>query len=464
VGIALVLSVWCSGRPAIAQDAQPLPPLPPPSTEPAPLPAVNAPPAQEVAPTPSSTVTAGAATLSPPGHVAEPSDDVPPRFGTRGQFVLSGTSAIGASHYEYDNSEATGSLFEFSPGADYFVARNVSIGIDADASYFYSQGYTIDGTLNQSRTTRFALAPRVGLNLPMGRMLSLYPRFTLGYESISALETGPFGSGAGLTARTSESGAFVEIFVPLLFHPIPRFYFGFGPDFFHHFGEVTGGPTSGGQATTVGVSFVVGAYWGGAPAAADEAPRRPPRHRQFGEAGEFVLTNAIQSGFHFTTVAGGDLHSSGFGDSPTLDFFVANHVSLGLGMNILTTQDKGVDLLTRTPSETDSSSVSVHGIIGLDAPIAEGLSLYPRAYLGIESQSFDRTIDATSSTENDTVVYTGIEMPLLVHPGPHVFVGLGPEVAHELSRAVTFTTTPGTPPFQNRRTIVDGFLIVGGWF
>ena len=202
----------------------------------------------------------------------------------------------------------------------------------------------------------------------MGRMLSLYPRFTLGYESISALETGPFGSGGGLTARTSESGAFVEIFLPLLFHPIPRFYLASVPTSSTTSARSPAVRLPAGRPPPSACRSSSGRTGAGAPAAADEAPRRPPRHRQFGEAGEFVLTNAIQSGFHFTTIAGGDLHSSGFGVSPTLDFFVANHVSLGLGMRFLTTQDKGVDLLTRTTSETDSSSVSVDGIIGLDAP------------------------------------------------------------------------------------------------
>jgi hypothetical protein len=445
--------------------------LPPPSTEATPLSPAAAPPVtapspttpspEEVAPAPSSTATANAAPIAS-APVAAPSEDVPPRFGARGQFTLDGSSAIGASHYEYDHSQATGTSFQFSPGADYFVVRNVSIGIDADATYSYSQGYLSGGTLVQSRTTRVAFAPRVGLNVPLGRKLSLYPRFTFGYESVSTLETDAFLGGDRATTR--QSGAFVAIFVPLLFHPIPRFYFGFGPELFHHFGDVTGGPTPGGQATTVGASFVVGAYWGGERVATDERPRSPPRHREFGEAGEFVLTNEVQSGFQFTSYAGGDSHASGFSFSPTIDLFVANHVSLGLGVYITTTDDEGVDPLTGASSETDSTFVSVHGIVGIDAPIAEGLSLYPRAYLGAGSGNYETTTDGASSTYTNTVVYTGIEMPLLVHPGPHVFVGLGPEVNHELSNAVTYLGANVPPPFQNRRTTVDAFLMVGGWF
>jgi hypothetical protein len=453
VAVTLAAGACCSPHAALAQDAQPLPTLPAPA-EPAPPP-----PPETVTPAPSTTVPVDTAPVEPPP--SEPGADVPPLFGAKGQVVLSGTSVLSASHYEYDNSQATGSSFEFSPGADYFVARGVSIGIDADASYVYAQGYDSSGELFQARTTRVAFAPRVGFNIPLGRMVSLYPRFTLGYESISTLETDAFGEN-GVTA--SQSGAFVKLFVPILFHPIPRFYIGVGPDLFHDFGAVTGGPTPGGQATTLGASFVVGAYWGGEPGPAPPAADPPRRRRAFGEAGEFVLTNEIQSGFHFTTYAGGDLRSSSIAVTPAVEFFPANHVSIGVGMRAAAASDTSVDLRTRAPSSTDSSSLSMHGLLGLDLPIVEGLSLYPRAYLGIESETNDTTTAGTEVRENASVVYTGIELPLLVHPGPHVFVGVGPEVEHELSRAVTYASNPNVPAFQNRSTTVDAFLIVGGWF
>jgi hypothetical protein len=410
-------------------------------------------------PAPSSTIIVAPEPVATSSIAPEPREDLPAPFGARGQFVLSGASALSASHYEYDNSDATGASFEFSPGADYFVARGVSIGIDGDASYAYSQGYDA-ADLVQSRTTTFAFGPRVGFDLPLGRLMSLYPRFTLGYESISTLQTDAFGANS---VTTSQSGAFVKIFVPLLFHPIPRFYFGFGPDLFHDFGAVSGGPTAGGQATTLGASFIVGAYWGGEVAKEEPRPGPAPRGRKFGETGEIVLTSAIQSGVHFTTYAGGDHRSNSIAVSPAIDFFVANHFSVGFGIGAASTRDNAVDLRTQMPSETDSSALSIHGTVGLDLPIVEGLSLYPRAYLGVASQTYDNTVAATLVTENDNVVYGGLEMPLLVHPGPHVFVGFGPEVEHELSRSVTFIDEPGVSS-QNRRTTVDGFLIVGGWF
>jgi hypothetical protein len=53
---------------------------------------------------------------------------------------------------------------------------------------------------------------------------------------------------------------------------------------------------------------------------------------------------------------------------------------------------------------------------------------------------------------------------LLVHPGPQVFVGFGPDLMHELARSMVYTSSPGTPAVQNRQTNVDAFFILGAWF
>ena len=384
---------------------------------------------------------------------------VAPSFGARGQFVVSGGSAIGASHYGYDSSDANGSSFEFSPGVDLFVAKNISIGIDVDASYVYQQGYAPSG-LVQERTTYVGVAPRVGLNVPVGRMVSFYPRVALGYETTSTLETGAFG-GSGPEAPTmSRSGPFTKISAQLLFHPIRRFYFGFGPDFFHGFGDVSGGPNAGLQPTTVGLSFVMGGYWGGEPTSDVEQPASPPPHRRFGDAGEFVLTNESLSGANFTSYAGGDLQSSSFNLAPDLDYFVANHVSVGVGAYVSGSHTKSFDLLLRTAIQSDSHSVTIHGTLGVDLPIGEWLSLYPRAYAGFGSQTYD---SATTTSEDASIVYVGIEAPLLVHPGPQVFVGFGPDLTHELSRSITFRSAPGASAVQNRQTNVDAFFVLGAW-
>ncbi len=191
--------------------------------------------------------------------------------GSRGQFVLSGGSNVDASHYSYDSSDANGEhLRVFAPGADFFVASNLAIGIDGDASYVYTQGYGSDGGLDSSLERPFSGSARASVStFPRGPVLSWFPRVTVGYETRSTLEQSgaePLSvSGDPLGyPTTTESGLFVKVSAPLLLHVIPHLFFGLGPDFYRDFGNVSGGPNVGGQTTQFGLSLVVGAYWGGA--------------------------------------------------------------------------------------------------------------------------------------------------------------------------------------------------------
>ena len=56
----------------------------------------------------------------------------------------------------------------------------------------------------------------------------------------------------------------------------------------------------------------------------------------------------------------------------------------------------------------------------------------------------------------ETVLVVSVFAPILVHPAPHLFLGLGPEAYNDISHAVGNST--------NNRTFVGISSTVGGWF
>ncbi|MGH7438276.1 MAG: hypothetical protein ACRENE_21535, partial [Polyangiaceae bacterium] len=131
--------------------------------------------------------------LPPPGVSApgateatqptEPVEPDAPLFGGAGQWViLSTSSSAGISSESFSASQANFFDVEVAVGVDRFIVRNVSIGIDAEVGYADFKGYGATG-LTETTSNHFAGGVRLGVNVPFGRLLSFYPRVTVGAES-----------------------------------------------------------------------------------------------------------------------------------------------------------------------------------------------------------------------------------------------------------------------------------------
>jgi hypothetical protein len=218
-----------------------------------------------------------------PPDVAKPEEPAPP-FGAKGEFVVTGASNIGISYTQFDASQATFLSASFSPSFDYFVLRNVSVGVNVDAEYLDERGYGADSSLVRTRSTTISGGVRVGVNVPILDHVSWYPRLTIGFEVdqseqdlISGGSISVAGSPLGYPSST-QTGPTLNVFAPLLVHIAPHLFIGWGPFFFHDLASVAGGPNVGGQRTDVGADFVVGTWWGGAPPPlAQDAPPTPLR-------------------------------------------------------------------------------------------------------------------------------------------------------------------------------------------
>jgi len=378
---------------------------------------------------------------------------------------VTGTSVVALSSEQFDSTPASYLTATFSPGLDYFVLPNLSIGVTADVAYTKDKGYDASGNFFASSATSISAAPRLGFNLPLGDYVSWYPRAAFGIVTersstqIVTPTTNP-GGAPFVPSTGSASGAWVNVFAPLLVHPVPHFFVGVGPRFTHDFTHLEGTDAVAGRPTTLDGEFVLGGWWGGTPDAARtaEAPERRALARRFGTASEWVFT-----GESAITVAstryGVQGSSSSVSVAPGFDYFVADDFSMGANAYVNSAKSSGTDD-TGTPYASSGASYGLAVHLGVNVPLGSALSLYPRGYFGFGGGSYNDTSGTSSNQASYTNGWVSLYVPLLVHPAPHVFVGFGPSATHQLLAQYSY---PNGAQFSNLGTTVGAGLIVGGW-
>jgi hypothetical protein len=305
------------------------------------------------------------------------------------------------------------------------------------------------------------------VDLPLGRFVSFYPRFTLGIESTHSERQVIHGKSASVATAfvaspsNTQTGPWVALFAPLLLHPAPHVVVGAGPSFFHEFGRVAGAQDVGGERTTLGGRITIGAWWGGAVASPEEAaPATTPAATEprFGDARHFVLDGLAGAGFTYSFHNGTASNTTNVFINPGFDYFVASQVSLGLGVSTDYTKTNGVQ-----PSGAavtyETTGIGVTPRIGVNIPISAALSFYPRATLFAGTRSYDESSGASGINYSVYIVNLGIYAPLLVHVASHAFIGIGPYVNHDL----TAKLANGLVGPENLATRAGASVLVGGW-
>jgi hypothetical protein len=431
-------------RLALAQDGTP---FPTPSTyspleEPAPVPA---PPSAASAP-------------------SAPSARTAPRFGEAGQLVVTGSTSLGATSLRYSTSDASRDSVSGVLGFDWFLVKNVSVGLDLEASYSDSKGYGADGSLVETKAKLLSGGPRVGVNLPLGERLSFYPRLLLGMHwtnqevGVVSGKSASVASSPLASPTMSRTGPWLDLYAPLDFHVAPGFFLGAGPRLYHDFARAQGGPDVGGERTILGVDVEVGGYWGGPheePAA--PAPSSAPPAPRFGDAGTFVIANDFVVDGSVTSYSGSEASFKTLTIAPGIDYFASDRISLGIGLSYGNSSSVGFEP-DGTRVENDVGSFGIGPRVGFDVPLASWLSLYPRLALGVSVTTYDETAGGRENKYTSTNTWMSFSAPLLVHVVPHFFVGLGPYLTRDLTQSFD------VPAPENDATRVGASALVGGWF
>jgi hypothetical protein len=144
-------------------------------------------------------------------HALDPTHDSgggPARnFGDVGQLAFSSENTLTIQHSTDDVS----SIF-FAPAADYFVIKNLSVG------GFIGIDYT---KVDNGHGFRFSIGPRVGYNFSFTNTVGVWPKIGFSYAHSNASLSGD--------ASTNNNSIAVNIFAPIMFHPVTHFFVGLGP-------------------------------------------------------------------------------------------------------------------------------------------------------------------------------------------------------------------------------------------
>ena len=393
---------------------------------------------------------------------------LPAAFGRKGQWVVMGSSNyFNISNATLNNSSASFLDLGFALGVDYFIIDNVSLGIDAEAGYGDHKGYGA-ATLDETTFTTVSGGVRLSGNVPLGTRLSWYPRLTLSLgSSHSDTKTLSTFGGAPAPPPSSESsvGPATSLYAPLLVHPAPHFVVGFGPRLTHDFSVTRGGAYDGTQTTRLSAELVVGGWWGGAaapsaapgPAGTAIAPSaQQAGEHVFGEEGQLVLTAATTASISSRSDSGSRFSRSDVNLGPSFDYFFTRDVSIGLDAFIGYTSGRERDSSGAT-THFSSTSTGVAPRLGGNLALTACLSLWLRGEIGYGTVNESQTSNDGTNEHSRTRSWLKIDLPLLLHPSSHFFVGLGPFVFHELSDRDQYSQ-------ENDATALGASLLLGGWF
>jgi len=131
-------------------------------------------------------------------------------FGDPGIWAFSTDTALEIRWRKQADGPSSTTL-SILPAADYFIIKNLSLGGVIGVEY---------SKTGDNKTVDFQLGPRVGYDFEIGRQLSVWPKLGLLFAHAKYKEPG----------NTDKNNAVqLNLFMPLMFHPAPHFFVGFGP-------------------------------------------------------------------------------------------------------------------------------------------------------------------------------------------------------------------------------------------
>jgi hypothetical protein len=144
-------------------------------------------------------------------------------FGDKGQLTVSSDAGLSIASTSISGVSGSTTTLTLRPAVDYFIAHDVSLGGFLGLDYTSAHG---------AHTTQFSIGPRVGYNLAFSERFSFWPKIGFSYSTTSAsapLNVAGLPPGAQISQTNSGSSLALNIFAPIMFHPVDHFFLGFGP-------------------------------------------------------------------------------------------------------------------------------------------------------------------------------------------------------------------------------------------
>lgn len=136
------------------------------------------------------------------------------RFGLAGQIAVSSDAGLSISNTSVGGVDGSTTNIILRPAVDWFIAESISLGGFAGVEYDSAPG---------GSTSVVSIGPRAGYNVPLTSRLSVWPKVgvSVSYTSVDFDD--------GTQDDEDETSLQVNLFAPLMFHPVQHFFLGFGP-------------------------------------------------------------------------------------------------------------------------------------------------------------------------------------------------------------------------------------------
>lgn len=146
------------------------------------------------------------------------------RFGGKGQLAISSDAGLSISNTSISGVDGSSTQLVLRPALDYFVIDYLSVGGFLGLEYNSAPG---------GSSTAMSVGPRIGYNIPLSERFSFWPKVGFSFASTSQKQDAirlPDGSTMSSSDRSSTSVQ-LNLFAPIMFHPVQHFFIGFGPAF-----------------------------------------------------------------------------------------------------------------------------------------------------------------------------------------------------------------------------------------
>jgi hypothetical protein len=144
------------------------------------------------------------------------------RFGLEGQKAVSSDAGLSISNISVSGADGSATTLVLRPAIDWFISDSVSLGGFVGVEYATAPG---------GSSSSVSVGPRVGYNVPLAARVSLWPKAGVALARTNQTDDGatlPNGVVLG-DEDDSNTSLQLNLFVPVMFHPVQHFFLGLGP-------------------------------------------------------------------------------------------------------------------------------------------------------------------------------------------------------------------------------------------
>jgi hypothetical protein len=146
------------------------------------------------------------------------------RFGEQGEVVIDQSFSVSASRHRDSTSDLglryAATSFQLAPSASYFIAPNVSLGLQL----IYGRSYASFDRGTQTTSSNWGVAPSAGYAFDLGEHFAIWPRLAGEIGDTYAVVRPSIVGG-----ETNTRSLMASAQVPVLWLPATHFFVGFGP-------------------------------------------------------------------------------------------------------------------------------------------------------------------------------------------------------------------------------------------